>query len=75
MMRFSSLLLNKYYPADQIKKNEMDESYGTYGDRREAYSFLAGNTEGKKTLGGPWYTRKDNVNMDVYVRGWRRRLD
>jgi hypothetical protein len=62
MLRFLSVL-NKYYPADQIKKNEMDEAYGTYVDRRDAYSVLVGKPEGKKTLGRPGYTREDNIKM------------
>ena len=65
MMRFLSVLHNMYYPADQIKKNEMGEAYGTYGDRRDAYSVLVGKPEGKKALGRPEYTREDNIKMDV----------
>jgi len=55
----------EYIPADQFKKNEMDEAYGTYGDRRGAYSFLVGKPEGKKALGRYGCTREDNIKMDV----------
>jgi len=75
MMRLSFLLLNKYYPSDHIKKNEIDEAYGTYGERRDTYIVLVGKPEGKKTLGRPWYTREDNIKVNVYVRGWLRRLE
>ena len=64
MLRFLSVL-NKYYPADQIKKNKMDEAYGTYGDRRDAYSVLEAKPEGKKALGRPEYTKEDNIKVGV----------
>jgi hypothetical protein len=32
----------KYYSGDQLKKNEMDETWSTYGERRGAYKVLLG---------------------------------
>ena len=75
MMRVFSVLFTKYYPADQIKKNDIYEAYRTHGDRRDAYRVLVGKPEGKKTLGRPGYTRENNIKMDFKERGWRRRLD
>jgi len=34
------VILTKYYPGDQIKKNEMGGSYETYGKRRDACRVL-----------------------------------
>jgi len=44
MMRFSFLLLNKYYPSDHIKKNEIDEAYGTYGVKKRRMQRFGGET-------------------------------
>jgi len=47
------MLLTKYYSGNKIKKNEMGETYGTYGDRRGAYWMLVGRLERKRPLGRP----------------------
>jgi len=37
----------------EIEKNEMGETCRKYGVRRGVYRVVAGNLEGKKTLGRP----------------------
>jgi hypothetical protein len=58
--------LSKYYSADQIKKNKLEE-------RREAYSVLVGKPKGRRSLGRLRRRWEDNIKMnlqDVDVGAW-----
>jgi hypothetical protein len=46
------VLLTKYNPADQIKKNEMGGEYGTYAGEERSYRVLVGKPEGRP--GSSW---------------------
>ena len=41
------------YPRDQIQKNEMGETCGTYEVGKGAYMVLLGIRDGKRPLGRP----------------------
>jgi len=45
------------------------------GDRKAAYRFLVGKTEGKSQLGRPQHRWYDNINMNLQQKGAGRRLD
>ena len=40
----------KYYSGNEIKENEMDKTYDTYGGRKVVYRILVGKPEGNKHL-------------------------
>jgi len=42
----------------------------TYGERRNAYSVLLRNSEGKRPLGRNRSTWEDNIKMDLQDVGW-----
>jgi hypothetical protein len=37
---------------------------------KNAYKFLLGNPEGKRSLGRPRRIREDNIKTDLRVVGW-----
>ena len=45
-------LYDLYSSGDHIKKNEMGEACGTYGDRRDAYRVWRGNLMDRDHLEG-----------------------
>jgi hypothetical protein len=50
----------KYYYCDNVKRNKMGGTRGTYGIQKRCIQGLVGTVEGKKPLGRP---RKDNIKM------------
>jgi hypothetical protein len=54
------VLLTQYRAGDKIEKNETDGAW---------YRVLVGKPEGKKPLGRPRRTWKDNIRMDLQERG------
>jgi hypothetical protein len=40
------------------------------GEKRNAYSILVGNPEGKRPLGRPRRRWEDNIKMDLREIGW-----
>jgi hypothetical protein len=42
------LFLTQYCSGDQIEKNVMGPTCGTYGERRDVYRVLVGKPEGKR---------------------------
>jgi hypothetical protein len=48
----------------------MGRAYSTNGEKRNAYSILAGNPEGKRPLGRPRRRSVDNIKMDLREIGW-----
>jgi hypothetical protein len=42
----------------------------TNGEKRNAYSILVGNAEGKRPLGRPRRRWVDNIKMDLREIGW-----
>jgi len=63
--------LTEYYSGNKIKKNEMGETYGTYGDRRSAYKVLVGRLEGERPLGRPRSIWKDNIVLNLQEVKWK----
>ena len=51
------------------------EHTANMGDRKAAYRFLVGKTEGKSPLGRPRHRWYDNINMDLQQIAAGRRLD
>jgi hypothetical protein len=45
------VLLTKYYSADQIKKNDMGGTCGTYGRQKRCIQGSGGGLEEKRPLG------------------------
>jgi hypothetical protein len=45
-------------------------SFGTNGEKRNAYRILLGKPEGKRQLGRPRYRMVDNIKMDLRGIGW-----
>jgi len=43
------VILTRYYPGDQIKKNEMGGACETYGERRDVCRVSVRKTEGETT--------------------------
>jgi hypothetical protein len=39
-----------YYPGHQIKEDEIDRTCGMYGEMRNAYRYLVGKLEGRRSL-------------------------
>jgi hypothetical protein len=48
----------------------MGGSCNTNEKKRNAYSLLVGNPEGRKPLGRPRCRRVDNIKMDLGEIGW-----
>jgi hypothetical protein len=46
------------------------ETCSTNGEKRNAYTILAGKPEGKRPLGRPRRRWVDNIKMDLRERGW-----
>jgi hypothetical protein len=46
-------------------ENEMDRACSTSGEKRNAYSVLVGNPEGKSLLGRPTHRLENNVKIDL----------
>jgi hypothetical protein len=46
-------VLFKYNWNDEVKEDEMDRACGMQGGKRNAYSILVGNLDGKRPLGRP----------------------
>jgi hypothetical protein len=53
-----------------IKKNEIDGSRSTYGDRRGAYMVLVGRTEDRRQLGRQWHRWEDKLKIDLQEVEW-----
>jgi hypothetical protein len=45
---------------DQVKEYEIGRACNTYGEKRNAYRFLMGKPEGKRSLGRPRRRREEN---------------
>jgi len=69
------VLLIKYRTSDQVKKNEMGETCGTYGESRVAYRVLVERSEGKRPLGRPRCRWEDNIKMYAQEVKWGHGLD
>jgi hypothetical protein len=48
----------------------MSGSCSTNGEKRNAYRFLVGKPEGKKSLGRPRRRWMDNIKIDLGEIGW-----
>jgi hypothetical protein len=48
----------------------MDRTYNSNGDKRNSYTLLVGNSEGKRPLGKPRCRWVNNINMDFGETGW-----
>jgi hypothetical protein len=59
----------KYWPCDQIKKNEMGGACSTNGARRGVYRSLVGNLGGKRPFGRPRRRWEDNIKMVLQELG------
>ena len=57
------LILTKHHSGDQMNKNEMGGSCGTYGTG--AYRILVGKAEGKRSLGCLRHRWKVNIKMEL----------
>jgi hypothetical protein len=51
-------------------EDERGTSFGTNGEKRNAYSILVGKPEGKKPLGRPRRRWVDNIKMDHREIRW-----
>jgi hypothetical protein len=49
----------------QVKENEMGRAHKTHGEKRIALRILVGTSEGKRPLGRPRRSLKDNIKMDL----------
>jgi hypothetical protein len=59
------LLLTKYYPSNQIKKNEIDGACSTYGERRISYWAVQGKPERKVQLSIPIPQQENTIKVDI----------
>ena len=64
------MLFIRYYSDDEIKKTEMGRACGMYGERRDAYRFFDGETDGKRPLERSRHRWEDNIEMDLQEVGW-----
>jgi hypothetical protein len=48
----------------------MGRACSTNGEKRNAYTILVGNLEGKRPLGRPRPRWEDNIRMDLREIGW-----
>jgi hypothetical protein len=53
-----------------VKEDEMGRACSTNGEKRNAYSMLVGNPEGKRPLGRPRRRWVDNIKIDLRETGW-----
>lgn len=59
--------IRQIHESDQVKKNEMGETCGTYGtEERDIYAVLVVETEKKKPLGKPRHKWENNIK--IYVK-------
>jgi hypothetical protein len=58
------------YSGDKIEKNEMDEAFSTYGEKRGVYRVWVGKPEGNRPLERPRHKWDDNIKMDLQEVGW-----
>jgi hypothetical protein len=49
----------------------MSWEYGTFWERQDAYKFMVGKPEGKRSLGGLNYRQEDNIKTDFQEMGWK----
>ena len=61
-----SVLLTKYHSGDQIKKNEMDGTYGTCWEQERCIQGLVRILHGRISTGRPRLKWEDNIK--VYVQ-------
>jgi len=47
----------------------MDDTCGTYGEKRGACRVLVGKPEGMRPLGRPRYRREENIKTDIQEVG------
>jgi hypothetical protein len=59
------LLFTRYYPVDQITKNEMGRACGTRGGEERCMQDLVDITDGKRPFGRLKLGWEDNIKMDV----------
>jgi len=68
-----SVLLTKYYSADEIKENEMGGECGTYGVEDKwvrTYGLSSGKGEGGSTFGRPCLQRSTILKWNLKI-GWK----
>ena len=63
------MFLGKYCSGEQIKKNVMGGVCSKYGERRDVYSVLVGQYEGKRPLGRTRCRWENNIKMDIHEVG------
>jgi len=56
--------LHLHYPRDKFKEDGVNETWGEYGEKRNAYRNLVVKPEGKKPLRRPQIRWKANITMD-----------
>jgi hypothetical protein len=54
-----------YYSDDEIEKTEMGRACGMCEERRGAYRFFDGETDGKRPLERSRHGWEDNIEMDL----------
>jgi hypothetical protein len=64
------VLLTKYYSGDQTKKNKIDRISSKYGGKARCIQGLVGKPEGRRQLGRPTCSLKDNIKMDPQEVRW-----
>ena len=52
------MFLSKYHSGEQVKKQEMGRTCGTYGEKRGAYRALVEKPEGRDHLEDPGVDRR-----------------
>jgi hypothetical protein len=69
-------LRNVYYHCvDQVKANEISETCGTRGERKEKRTrFFVGKIEEKRLFGRTRHRWGDGIRMDVREIGWGLRI-
>jgi len=61
--------LHQYYSRDKFEEDRVNETWGEYGEKRNAYRNLVVKPEGKKPLGRPRLRWKANITTDFIAAG------
>jgi hypothetical protein len=65
-----SVLLIKYYSADEIRRLRWAGHVAHMRERKVAYRVLVGKPEGRRPLEKPRHRWEDNIKMDLREVGW-----
>jgi hypothetical protein len=64
-----SELLTRYYSFDQVKKNEMGETFGMYGREERGMQGFGRGSGGKTALGRSRHRYVENNKIDLQEGG------